>query len=368
VGFKQTTRSLNPYIVTTSWDRAILSSIYDTPEILNPANSEQLLDWMTVNTVVLNNSQLSYVPPPGTIATFRYALRSGIWFHDSRPVTAWDVKFSWATLRANGAFIGSGLAPVVCNLAGCVDGFDAVSPSQIDVHVSAKSPYTAFGLGTTPVLPGRYWSGPCAGSTWDNDVAAGNVPNSCMFTDPTKLNPAFDPLGTGTFIGSGPWVCSSPTSGIVGGGCTSTSVANPPPGGTYTLLRFGTSSPVPPQFSAYFRSSGMLALYLWTGNIGDPVADEINYAHILSCFGAPAGTGPCSHWQKGIGASATGVIGLDQIINTQRFVFVNWVSPFNVATNPPHGMAQMAQWPPVLYEGGLTLNPCNIDPINGYDC
>jgi hypothetical protein len=375
VGFKQTTRSLSPYIQTTVWDFFIDLSVYDVVSQENPANTGQLLDWMTVNSVVLSNSQLSYIPPGcttpttcvagGTTATFRYTLRSDLFFHDGRPVTAWDVKFSWSTLLANGAFIGSGLAPVVCLASGCVDGFDVLGPQQIDVHVSAKGPYTAFGVGISPVLPGRYWSGPCASTTWDNDVAAGNVPNSCMSTDIPKLSPTFDPLGAGMFIGSGPGVCKNPTTGIVGGGCTSTGVANPPPGGTYTLSRFGTSSPKAPQFSAYFRSSGTLAQYIWTQDTGDPVTDPTNFAHVAACFNQPVGTTGCTHWQKGIGASAIGVIGLDQTLTVQRFLFVNWVSPFNAATNPPDGMAP---FPPVLYEGATTLNPCSIDTTNGYDC
>jgi hypothetical protein len=142
-------------------------------------------------------------------------------------------------------------------------------------------------------------------------------------------------------------------------------VANPPPGGTYTLSRFGTSSPKAPQFSAYFRSSGTLAQDIWTLDTGDPVTDPTNFAHVAACFNQPVGTTGCTHWQKGIGASATGVIGLDQTLTVQRFLFVNWVSPFNVATNPPDGMTP---FPPVLYEGATTLNPCSIDTVTGYDC
>jgi hypothetical protein len=374
-------------------------SVYDVVSQENPANSGQLLDWMTVNSVVLSNSQLSYVPPGctglppaqtcvagGTSSTFRYTLRSDMFFHDGRPVTAWDVKFSWSTLLSNGAFIGSGLAPVVCLASGCVDGFDVLGPQQIDVHVSEKGPYTAFYVGITPVFPGRYWSGPCALGTWDSDVAAGNVPNSCMFTAVAKLALTFDPLGAGIFIGSGPWVCKNPTTFVVGGGCTSTGVASPPPGGTYTLSRFGTSSPRAPPFQAYFRSSGTLAQYIWTGDRGDPVTDPSNFATIASCFGQPAGTAGCYRWQTGIGKSANGcvlqptgvtlcVIGLDQVLTVQRFLFVNWVWPFNAATNPPDGMAPYSYSTDpitgnrlVLYEGANTLTPCSIDEINGYDC
>jgi hypothetical protein len=342
---------------------------------------------MAVNSVVLNLQQLNYIPPLGTVDTLRYTLRSDLFFHDGRPVTAWDVKFSWATLLANGAFIGSGLAPVVCNVPGCVDGFDVLGPQQIDIHLSvARGPYTAFHVGITPVFPGRYWSGPCALGTWDSDVAAGNVPNSCMFTAVAKLAPTFDPLGAGIFIGSGPWVCKNPTTGIVGGGCTSTGVASPPPGGTYTLSRFGTSSPVAAQFHEYFRSSGTLAQYIWTGDTGDPVTDPINFAHVASCFGQPAGTAGCYRWQTGIGRSANGcvlqrtgvtlcVVGLDQTLTIQRFLFVNWVSPFNAATNAPDGMAPYSYSTDpitgnrlVLYEGANTLLPCSVDQINGYDC
>src|SRR5260370_42096770 len=48
-GFKETSRSLNPYIGETKWDKAILTGIFDTPLVENPLNSGQLLDWMTTS-------------------------------------------------------------------------------------------------------------------------------------------------------------------------------------------------------------------------------------------------------------------------------------------------------------------------------
>jgi hypothetical protein len=67
-----------------------------------------------------------------------------------------------------------------------------------------------------------------------------------------------------------------------------------------------------------------------------------------------------------MGNPGTGtVVGVSQVAIVNRFFGVNWVAPFDWQTNPPLGIIP---FPPVLYEGPITLNPCPIDPVNGYDC
>jgi ABC-type transport system substrate-binding protein len=370
-GFKQPTRSLTPYASTTAWDTYFLNNIYDSLGQSNPANVGQLFDWLTISTQELSNTQLNYIPPGctsqtvcgagGTVDTFRFTLRNDVFFHDNRKVTAWDAQFSFASGFSNGAFFYSGLAPMVCTTPGnCADGVTVLSPTQFDVHVSQHGPFTQLFLAENWIIPGRYWSANCAGSAWDSAVAAGNVPASCMTTN--LANSGEDALASGILVGSGPFKCASPST------CSSTSSQTVPPGGTYTLTRFGIGHPPGSSVTdSYFRSSGALALYLWSGNTGDPTGDSINFSRVAACFGQAVGTTGCAHWQKGLGNPGTGtVIGGIQASIVLRFVFVNFVSPFNAATSPPQGMVTFP--PATLYEGSATLNNCVVDPTNGYDC
>jgi hypothetical protein len=387
-GFSQPTRSLSPYIASSSQDLRVLRNLYDSLGIENPASNGQLLDWMTIRTQELSNSVLGYTPPTGTTDNFRFTLRPDLFWQNGLKVTAWDVQFSLASFLATGAFIGAGLAPLLppsgaCNntppasIGNCADQITVLTPTQFDVHVYNHGPFTQLGLSTTPLFPGRYWS--AAGKVaWDNCVAVGSCPVSVMSADPGKLGFTFDPMNEGIFIGSGAWKCIdliTTLPGPIGGlgfGCTSTGLQNPPPGGSYTFFRFGIgNAPGASVTDAYFRSSGTFALYLWSGNTGDPVGDPLNFSRLASCFGQPVGLSGCSHWQEGIGnpgapAGSGNLIGGIQASIVLRFLFLNWVSPFDAHHSPPQGMAP---FDPILYEGSFTLNPASMAgcalPANG---
>ena len=391
-GFKQPTRSLSFFIESTVWDAYLLGDVYDTLGQQNPAALGQVMDWMTIRTQELANGALGYAPPTGTTDNFRFTLRTDLFWHDGHKVTSWDVQMSFASLLANGAFAGAGLAPLIplsgsCNATpgNCADQITVLSATQFDVHVYQHGPFTQLGLMTTPVFPGRYWS--AAGTAaWDNCVAAGSCAASSMSADPNKLGFTYDPINAGIFIGAGSYKCISTgvstPAGTLGSGCSSTGLQNPPPGGSYTLTRngLGFAAGSSPQ-NEYFRSSGALALYWWSGNTGDQVGDPLNFSRIAACVGQPTvplgQTSGCGHWQQGIGANGgPTVVGGIQVSIVLRFFLINWVSPFNLSTNPP---TNIASFPPVLYNGGTattstTLNPANVAgctspyPLGGYDC
>jgi len=363
-GFKQTTTSINPYVASTVWDFYIISNIYDSLTTLNPLSGSQLIYWMTLSASQLPNSGLLYTPPPGTTQSFRFTLRSDMFWQDGRRVTPWDVKFTFLTLQATGAFQGGVLAPVT--------GVTVLSPEQFDVNVSAVGPFTLSTLTSVTILPGHYWS-TCSGSVWDGYVGVNNVPSTCMNADPNKTSANFDPLGSGILVGSGPWMCKSPT-GTLGTGCSSSGTMNPPVSGSYVLSRFGKGlAPGSSISSIYFRSNGNLALYLWSQNTGDGTKDFLNFSVVAGCFGAGiTSVAPCAHFQRGIGANGGPVsVGLSQVAIVNRFVGLNWVAPFNWATSPPTGIIPLN---PVLYENTVTLNPASVAgcttayPTGGYDC
>ena len=368
-GFKQMTHSLNPYYSNTYWDFGAIQNIYDTVNTVNPEATSQLMDWMSVNSrLIPGNQSLGYTPPSGTVATYRFTLRGDIFWQDGRKVTAWDVAFSYLTLKAIGAYQASGLAPMV--------GVKVLNPQQIDVNLNAIGPFTQLYLTQPTIIPGRYWSSQCPAGIWDTDVTFGGIPDKCMTVDPIKTDPHYDPLAAGILVGSGPWVCRS-SSGAVGIGCSSTGSQNPTAGGTYTFKRFGagtTAGLAAPQ-NTYFRSNGNLALYIWTGNTGRQDSEDFTNFSVITgpnCYAKPIGTAGCTRWQQGIGApNGNAMIGLTQVSEVQRFYQYNWVSPYDWSLSPPTGIGT---YPPVLYEGLATLNPARLVgcigtyPNAGYDC
>jgi hypothetical protein len=380
-GYKQTTGSVSPFIGNTVWDTGVIGSVWDTPGRGNPDNPAvypfAYLDWMTIKTDQL--STLSYVPPANTVAAFRYTLRNDIFWQTGQKVTAWDLAFSYIAFRSTG--VAGGLAPMT--------GIKVLSPTQVDVDVSGMGPFTKLYL-SNPVLPGRNWvnTSVCTASAWDSAAnnpnfatantaltaciapssavtASGVITATASNVDNTKIQPSYDPVKSGNLIGSGPWQCAS-GSGIGGPGCSSSGTQSPLVGGSWTLTRYGTGTVPGGSLNTYFRSSGNLALWAWSQDRGVFNNDFLNFGQVSLCFARPVGTPGCTVWQHGIGGSAAGtIVGISQVSIVQRFVGVNWVAPYDWTMAPPQNIVA---YPPVLHEGAVTLNPCSIDPVNGYDC
>jgi hypothetical protein len=299
---------------------------------------------------------------------------------------------------ANGAY----QATTLSNIA----GITILGPTQFDINVNNVGPFTQLSLASPTVLPGRYWTSAGA-AAWDNGIASCSAQNSpcfisqytlgpipptgsptvlcsysCVFpaanlnVDPNKVNPYFDPIAAHILIGSGPWTCG--TSAGLGQTCSPGNVQNPGVGSSYTLTRFGAGLP-PASSGSYFRSNGNLALYLWTENNGDFTHDFLNYGVVTACYGqatTPLGSIPapssCAHFQQGIGANGgPKVVDITTVGIVNRFMGLNWVSPFNWVSSPPVGIVPL---PPVLYENTLTLKPSVVAgctapyPTGGYDC
>src|SRR5260370_3754545 len=103
---------------------------------------------------------------------------------------------------------------------------------------------------------------------------------------------------------------------------------NRPVGGSYVLSRFGKGlAPASSVSGIYFRSNGNLAAYLWSQDNGDITHDFLNFSVVASCFGAAVtSTGPCSHFQQGIGANDVPVSGgFSQVAIVNRFLGFNCV-------------------------------------------
>ena len=404
-GFKQTTSSVSPFIDSTVWDAYIDGSIYDSLIVANPLSGGQLVDWMALSVQQLTNSSLTYTPPRGqptptrpdglpTVASFRYTLRSDMFFQDGRKVTSFDVAFSYLALKAVGAFASGGAAPM--------NGITILGPSQFDINVNAVGPFTLLTLSGLPVMPGAYWTG-AGSSAWSSGISActatgatcypsqytlvgtgtptaactfscASFPATLMNVNLAQTSAGYDPIVNHSLVGSSAYTCGVVTSSGSSTSCSSTGAMNPPVGGSYVLSRFGKGlAPASSVSGIYFRSNGNLAAYLWSQDTGDITHDFLNFSVVASCFGAAVtSTGPCAHFQRGIGANGGPIsVGLSQVAIVNRFVGLNWVAPFNWALSPPVGIIPLA---PVLYENTITLNPASSVgctspyPTGGYDC
>jgi hypothetical protein len=403
-GFAVDTTSLNPYDASTFWDFNIIGNIYDSLLGSNPANNGQLYGYMTTGfPTQLSNSQLGYAPAAGTTVSYRFTLRGDQSWQDGAPLTSWDVKFSYITLKATGAFQATGLSQLV--------DVHVLSKSVFDVNLSSVGPFTLFTLGSPTIIPGRHWSSSGL-SAWDSAVVAcanSATPDSCFTTaDPgansvtaTISAPKFDPISNGILIGSSQFECLNPSTGVVGNGCSSTGFENPGVGGNYQLTRYGagTTPGVAVPSSKYFRSSGTLAVYVWTGNNGQSTHDFINSSTAAFCFLKAVGTAGCTQWQQGIvnPVAAPGAsVGFIQVSAVTSFQGVRWTDPFNwlpgisyaccpFTPNAPDGISPL---PLTLFEGISTgnagnpfasgtpqvLQPASVAlcssayPTGGYDC
>ncbi len=210
----------------------------------------------------------------------------------------------------------------------------------------------------------------CLGSmvppSGSNPCSSGTL--GCIsFADPT-----FDPVTSGFLIGSGPWVCESTNAafaplGTVGTGCTSDNTQAPLSGlGTYTLTRSGCpvvaaggNCSAPTTGSDYFRSSGNLALYDWTGDIGSGSADFSKLLTVNSCHSSTPSAN-CPHWAQGIGnpgGTGTNPVGLAQRLKVNAYKGVSWIG---FSTDAVQSTQLILTCGAGYTLPGTTLTPCTV--------
>src|SRR3989449_8140368 len=347
-GTLTTVDSLNPFEATTYWDFHLLAKIYEslfepnplcstatTPGVTTCSQPLQLMDWVTTS-----HSFLCYPGGPactatnlgygnstyfaGTAADLRLTLNRSNHWQNGGPVTAWDVKYSFINLNATGAYQATAL-PNIAHI-------NVLDEYTLDLNLKTKGPFTDYFIGSITIMPGSVWSA-CGTSTWNTGVTGkdilgtsivGAAEDSCVgtFGSPSIVSvggvradsPTFDPVANGLLIGSGPYTCESiggtghPSVGTIGGGCSIDNTQYPPFGlNDFTLTRTGctltstgTVCGVAGSSSDYFRSSGALASYVWSGDIGSGSADFSKVLTVNSCHSSSPSAN-CPHWAQGIG-------------------------------------------------------------------
>ena len=342
-GFSENIRSENPFIASTPQDLYIVNNVYDTLNKKDPLSPSQLFNWMTTSTTpesaVSYNGGLTGVPT-GTCTnaagcTYRFILSTYLTWQDGRPVTAYDVAFSYLSLVGSGAFLGVGGASI--------SGITILSPLQFDISVKSNGPFELSSLTGLPIIPG-YWASNIGGSAWSNAVAAcsgrtncpdvqytlngaavncagacSNFPAANMQVNPSWLSPSYTPIASHTFVGSGAWQCGT-ISGTTGSG-----TCDSPAGPGYQANSFALSA-----YTNYFRSTTRAATWIWSGESDQSGSALAAASAVGSCDNVPVNlSGPCGHYQQGIGNPGSGtVVSVSTVTTVDSFYLVNWVSPF----------------------------------------
>ncbi len=384
--FLTTVGSLNPFQFISPWEAYLLSNIYDGLFVQNPqcTNSASLaasagvpqcssilqnIDWMTTS-----HNFLCYLGGPqctattlgygnstyfaGTTAVLRLNLNRCNHWQDGGPVTAWDVKYSFINLNVTGAFQST--SPFQASSLATIAHINVLDEFTLDLNFKVKGPFTELSIGGVTIIPGHVWSA-CGASAWNSGVTGKNVAGSnivnaaedtCVgtFASPSIVtvngvradSPSFDVVANNFLIGSGPYTCQSvggtghPAVGTLGGGCSIDNTQAPVFGlGDFTLTRTGctlsgsgTTCGVAGAATDYFRSSGALASYIWTGDIGSGSADFSKVLTVNSCH-SPTPSANCPHWAQGIGnPSLTGTsnpVGLNQRLKVNSFKGISWI-------------------------------------------
>ncbi|OLD08140.1 MAG: hypothetical protein AUI95_03980 [Crenarchaeota archaeon 13_1_40CM_3_52_4] len=370
--------------------RILSSMVYDTLLKANPLCNQvppaasgvpacpsmvQALDWMTDSHAVVCfpggpacvPATLGYTPPPGTVYSLHIQLRQGPrWQDNLAPVTAWDVKYTYLNLFFNGAPQAGPLAALI--------GVQVWGLFSLDFNFGA-----AIGdlpMGGITIMPGSLWSA-CGAAAWYANIGGSNIAGNALVAAPedgcigtfgpcpgsstpagcvgaigglSYAAPGFDPLMNGLLVGSGPWTCENTGAnpgvplGTIGTGCSIDNTQAPIAAlGDFTLIRTGCMiTPagvgcVAPAgrgtingFSVYdyFRSSGFLALYIWSGMWGQN-PDSLKLATANACR-STAPSANCSHWAQGIGYpnanTNLGAMGILQLVRVKIFKGVSWIA------------------------------------------
>ena len=247
----------------------------------------------------------------------------------------------------------------------CVGTFNGFLPGTATLACPGSSVHN---LATNPIG--------CIGNT-------GATPPTGVPPNQSYADAAFDPILNRFLIGSGPYSCSNTginagvAVGTIGTGCSSDGTQIPATGlGTYTLTRTGcviqaagTSCVAPAgtgtfggiSVSDYFRSSGALATYTWSGDVGIGNSDRITSARISSCLTSTPFAG-CPHWNQGIGVPGTkGVATANQlrigIAKVKAFIGVKWIGYSTPISNPQGTQAIPTCGANYTLPGG-TVTPC----------
>ncbi len=376
-GFKQGTSTLNPYNFATVWENYIISSVYDSLLAADPYNPTSLFGWM-VNGWTAQSPGTGQCPTTENDSTtgvatpvkqcIKLALRNDISFHDGVKLTAGDVKYTFISDKVSGA--PEAFSPVI--------DVNYLDDSDFVIVMSQTGPFQLNNVGGVPIVPSHLWS-------LDKTLTGGqqlqadkctvtSQPNGACTLDKSLLfGTSSDAVSNNRLIGSGAWECVNST-GVVGGGCTSTGLDSTGPGNTITLTRFGLGqNPLDPGKS-YFRSSAKYAQWQWADLTGVESVNIFDAAAAGACLNQRATSTLCARMDvpgaiatniaSGVpatpptlpatipfGGKSVGIIGITEVAQVFRWFGVKW-TPFFTGVKLYSTLSGAQTQPPTLYQTG----------------
>jgi len=130
-------KTINPLVFNESDQFVYIYSIYDTLVRINPQGKPE--PW-AANALETVNER-----------TIDVTLRDGMKFHDGKPLTADDVKFTFAYLaKHNPVYLQKKIE--------CVESVEVLSKDKVRFRLKEPyAPFIALTLGLTPILPQHIW-------------------------------------------------------------------------------------------------------------------------------------------------------------------------------------------------------------------
>ncbi len=328
------------------WEANTLFSVYDTLFATNPVAPNQVYCNMcqTVTPSVVGGNQ-----------EFTVTLRQNLRWQDGVPVDAFDIKFSLLTLRDEASNFSGGLLELL--------DVQVLSSSTLTITMRGQSVSHLLDLASPPIIPRHLWECPPNGQS----AVSGFGPCNPSFygdvgeADPGKVDPSYDPLAAGTFIGSGPFACLSVfpiDRGRLGTGCASNSDgsrAGQAISGTMTLTRYdftgrlGATDP----FAQWFRNnnpswgtgsnsvaaeSGQLQEFLWADRYDNGVVTILDLNSVASCVGRSSNGGPCTdyaYWNRPALHPATPTVVSNELAIVATHLDDEWINPYAWSSSPP---------------------------------
>jgi hypothetical protein len=325
-GQKQGTSELNPFSANSLWELNVISEVYDTILQASPVEPASIFCWMC-------DSYTTSLDAQGN-THFLIEMRQDIRWQDGVPMNASDVKFSLLNMRDVPA------ADFASNVA-LLLGVTIFNPFLLDIKMEGQSVSHVVNLSGVPIIPRHIWE--LKGDRTYGDVG---------IADPAKTSPSYDPIASGTFVGSGPYICRSVFAsdlGKIGTGCSvnsdlSRGGQSVGPGGSIFLQAYdrthesGNTDP----FLQYMRSynpawatdsshSGLFQEFSWADRFNNDTVTIRDIAGVAACFGKTSTTGcvDYSYWLKSAFHPLTpNTIGSEVTIVASH-MDETWVSPYS---------------------------------------
>src|SRR3989442_1496389 len=300
-GHRQGTTQLNPFKAQTLWEFNIIGEVYDTLFAASPIQPANVMCWICDNYTPSFDSQGN--------SHFLIQLRQNLRWQDGVVLNASDVKFTLLNMREVPAAAISGNVQQLLALT-------ILGSNLVDIAMRGQSISHLINLAGVPIIPRHLWELP-------GDLTYGDVGKA----NPAMTSTSYDMIVSGTFIGSGRFVCRSVFSmdfNRVGTGCSRNSDGSRGgqavgPGGGIFLQAFdrtsepGNSDP----FLQYMRSynpswstgtgtaseSGQFQEFSWADSNNDGIVNLVDAVAIGACWHATGPTTQCplasyNYWLK----------------------------------------------------------------------